>query len=409
MALLPVDDALAAILKNTSPLPSEDVMLTKAAFRVLSQDLQALRTQPPFSASAMDGYGVHHSDLTEIPVELNVIGEAGAGHPFDGDIRHGECIRIFTGAPVPASADTIIIQENTEPVDGAGEFVRILQSEDKGRYIREKGLDFSQGETLLKSGAVLDPQSLSLAAAMNHANVPVVRKPKVAIIATGDELLPPGSEVGPGQIIASNAFGVAAFVQSAGGIALDLGIVRDTVEAHTAAFNEAIRLEADILVTLGGASVGTHDLVQKTLLEMGASIDFWRIAMRPGKPLMFGALPYNTGSMRFLGLPGNPVSSLVCSHLFLHPLVSALAGRAHSTKRETCILGEPLPENDQRQDYLRASLSINSNGQQVATSFTKQDSSVLSLMAHADCLIIRPPFAPAANVGDECEIMRLKI
>ena len=409
MALLPVDDALAAILKDATPLPGEEVAVAEAAFRVLSQDLQALRTQPPFSASAMDGYAVRHADLENIPISLNVVGEAGAGHPYDGEIADGECIRIFTGAPVPESADTIIIQENTETVDGSKKRVRILQSEAEGKFIRKKGLDFTNGETLLKSGTVLDPSSLSLAAAMNHASVPVVRKPKVAIIATGDELLPPGSEVGPGQIIASNSFGVAALVQSAGGIALDLGIVGDTVEAHAAAFNEAIRLDADILVTLGGASVGEHDLVQKVLLDMGAKIDFWRIAMRPGKPLMFGSLPHNTGSMRFLGLPGNPVSSLVCSHLFLRPLITALAGRTQSDQIETCILGTSLPKNDQRQDYLRASISINSDGQKIATSFNRQDSSMLSLMAQSDCLIIRPPFAPAANAGDECKIVRLKI
>ena len=409
MALLPVDDALAAILKDANPLPGEDIVLAKAAFRVLSQDLQALRTQPPFSASAMDGYAVRHSDLENIPISLNVVGEAGAGHPYDGEIADGECIRIFTGAPVPESADAIIIQENTEAVDGSKKRIKILQTEAKGKFIRKKGLDFASGETLLTSGTVLDPASLSLAAAMNHASVPVVRKPKVAVIATGDELLPPGSKIGPGQIIASNSFGVAALVQSAGGIALDLGIVGDTIEAHTTAFNEAIRLDADILVTLGGASVGEHDLVQKTLLDMGAEIDFWRIAMRPGKPLMFGSLPHQAGSMRFLGLPGNPVSSLVCSHLFLRPLVSTLAGRAHSEQIETCILGNSLPKNDQRQDYLRASISTNADGLVVATSFNKQDSSMLSLMAQSYCLIVRPRFAPAVNEDDECEIVRLKI
>ncbi len=409
MALLPVDDALTAILKDANPLSGEDVVLAEAAFRVLSQDLQALRTQPPFSASAMDGYAVRYADLENIPIYLNVVGEAGAGHPFDGEIADGECIRIFTGAPVPESADTIIIQENTEAVGGAQKRVRILQTEARGKFIRKQGLDFTNGETLLKSGTVLDPASLSLTAAMNHAIVPVVRKPIVAIIATGDELLPPGSEIGPGQIIASNSFGVAALVQSAGGIALDLGIVSDTLEDHAAAFMEAMIQHADILVTLGGASVGEHDLVQKTLYNFGAKPDFWRIAMRPGKPLMFGSLPHQAGSMRFLGLPGNPVSSLVCSHLFLRPLITALAGRAQSDQIDTCILGTSLPENDQRQDYLRASISINADGQEVATSFNRQDSSMLSLMAQSDCLIIRPPFASAANEGDECKIVRLKI
>jgi molybdopterin molybdotransferase len=407
MALLAVDDALAAILKDANSLPGENVPLAEAAFRVLSQDLQALRTQPPFSASAMDGYAVRHIDLADIPVMLNIVGEAGAGHPFDGEITEGECIRIFTGAPVPDSADTIIIQENTEKPDDGSKRINILQAAPKGSYIRNKGLDFTNGETLLKAGSMLDPTSLSLAAAMNHASVPVIRKPKVAIIATGDELLLPGSTVGPGQIIASNTYGVTALVQSAGGIALDLGIVRDTIEAHAAAFNIAIQLDADVLVTLGGASVGEHDLVQKVLLDMGAEIDFWRIAMRPGKPLMFGTLPHKAGSMRFLGLPGNPVSSLVCSHLFLQPLIATLAERTHANLVETCILGQSLPGNDRRQDYLRAAISINADGQEVATAFEHQDSSMLSLMAQSDCLIIRPPFAKAAYEGDECEIVRL--
>lgn len=404
--LLPVNDALAAILNDANPLCSENVLLADAAFRVLAQDLQALRTQPPFSASAMDGYAVRHADLESIPISLNVVGEAGAGHPYNGEITTGECIRIFTGAPVPDSADTIIIQENTaKPGDGSKR-ISILQAEPLGKFIRKKGLDFTTGETLLKAGTVLDPSSLSLAAAMNHASVPVVRKPKVAIIATGDELLLPGSEVGPGQIIASNSFGVAAIVAQAGGIALDLGIVNDTIEAHEAAFNQAVRRDADILVTLGGASVGEHDLVHKVLLDMGAEIDFWRIAMRPGKPLMFGSLPHENGAMRFIGLPGNPVSSLVCSTLFLLPLVSALAGQNFDQLTETCILGSDLPKNDQRQDYLRASFSHNANGFVVATPFKAQDSSMLSLMAKADCLIIRPPFAPAAQAGEECEFVR---
>ncbi len=407
MSLLPVDDALAAILDNAQPLASEDVALAQASNRILSQDLQALRTQPPFSASAMDGYAVRHQDIGDIPTELKIIAQAGAGHPFDGEVGEGQCVRIFTGAPVPKGADTIIIQENTARPEGHKNYVTILEAAEIGKFVRKAGLDFTTGDALLEAGKVLDAASISLTAAMNHAIVPVVRKPRVAIIATGDELLPPGSKVGPGQIIASNSFGVAALVEKAGGIALDLGIVGDTIEAHAAAFHEAIRLKADVLVTLGGASVGEHDLVQGVLLDMGAEIGFWRIAMRPGKPLLFGKLPYENGSMRFLGLPGNPVSSLVCSHIFLQPLIAALAGRDHTNLVERCILGGALPRNDLRQDYLRAELTKNSDGKPTATPFTLQDSSVLSLMARADCLIIRPPFAAAANAGEECMFLRL--
>lgn len=405
MALLPVDDALAAILENTAPLPGESISIASAAHRVLAQDLVALRTQPPFSASAMDGYAVRHVDIVDVPVTLKVIGAAGAGHPFEGKVGAGECTRIFTGAPVPEGADTIIMQENTE-VPAEGE-ITILQTASEGEFVRKAGLDFTSGEILLKAGGVLSPASLSLAAAMNHAEIPVVRKPRIAIIATGDELLPPGSEVGPGQIIASNSFGVAALVEKNGGIALDLGIVADTEEAHASAFDEAIRLEADILVTLGGASVGEHDLVQKVLVDKGAEIGFWRIAMRPGKPLLFGNLPHKKGKMRFLGLPGNPVSSLVCSLIFLQPLIAALSGRDSTNLIETSILGKGLKENDLRQDYLRAQISTGPNGSEQAIAFDLQDSSVLSLMSKSDCLIIRPPFAPAAKAGDACLIIRL--
>ncbi len=403
--LLPVEDALAAILHNTKPLASETVPLASAANRVLAGDLAALRTQPPFAASAMDGYAVRHADILNAPVTLNVVGNAGAGHPWAGEIGKGECIRIFTGAPVPDSADTIIIQENTEtPEEGT---VRILEATEKGKFIRKAGLDFEQGALLLHKGDILSPSALSLSAAMNHAELSVIRKPKVAIIATGDELLPPGSDVGPGKIIASNAYGVAALVEKNGGIALDLGIVGDTEEAHAAAFNQANRQEADILVTLGGASVGEHDLVQKVLIDLGAEIGFWRIAMRPGKPLLFGNLPCETGKMRFLGLPGNPVSSLVCSLIFLQPLITALAGRDYKAQMEACILGSDLKANDLRQDYLRATLTTGPDGREVATAFDLQDSSVLSLMAKSDCLIIRPPFASEAKAGDECLVLRL--
>ena len=318
MSLLPVEDALAAILEGTGPLGAETIAIGAAAGRVLAGDLAALRTQPPFAASAMDGYAVRHQDVETVPADLKMIGTAGAGRPFAGRIEAGECTRIFTGAPVPDGADAIVIQENTQTSPGS-EVITVLETAPKGKFIRKAGRDFTEGQVLLEAGKVLDPASLSLAAAMNHAEIPVVRKPKVAIVATGDELLPPGSETGPGQIIASNGYGVAALVEQAGGEALDLGIIADEEAAQAKAFKHATALGADILVTLGGASVGEHDLVQKVLLSIGAEIGFWRIAMRPGKPLMFGRLPGNGNEPRFLGLPGNPVSSLVCSHIFLRP------------------------------------------------------------------------------------------
>lgn len=402
MALLPVADATARLLERAAALPAEMVPIAEAAGRVLASEIKALRTQPPFDASAMDGYAVRAADLGAAPVSLSVVGQVAAGQVYDSRVNAGEAVRIFTGAPLPDGADSVLIQENARIM--TRDTIEALESLTKGRNVRRQGLDFKDGMKILPAGRLLDPAALSLAAAANHAQLPVVSRPLVAILATGDELLPPGSELGPGKIIASNYFGVAAIAASAGAKILDLGIVRDDRTLIAEALQLAIDAGANVLVTLGGASVGDHDLVQGVMTDAGMALDFWKIAMRPGKPLMFG----NLGDLRVLGLPGNPVASLVCSHLFLAPLVAKLAGRSHRLDYRSAQLGQAMDENDQRQDYVRASAEWQ-NGALVVTPFTIQDSSMLRTLADANALIVREPFARAANVGDECRIILLRM
>lgn len=401
MALLPVDEALQRLLGDAKALASETVPLSECAKRVLAEPVIALRTQPPFNASAMDGYAVRMEDVTGIPARLTVKGIAPAGKQFNGHVGQGEAVRIFTGAPVPEGADTIVIQENVR--DLGSDTIEITETVGAGRHIRRRGLDFNEGEVLLAAGRQLDPAALSLAAAGNHPRLEVVRQPLVAIIATGDELMPPGSETAPDQIIASNAYGVGAIAQAAGARVMDLGIARDTKGAIGDLIQAALDTRADVIVTLGGASVGDHDLVHDVLTDYGMRLDFWRIAMRPGKPLMFGRV----GETRCIGLPGNPVASLICAHLFLVPLLSRLGGRPYAPVIEEARLGEAMAANDHRQDYVRASLIETGEGL-VATPFQVQDSSMLRTFSDAGALIIRAPNAPASSRGDTCRVTRLR-
>jgi molybdopterin molybdotransferase len=400
MSLLAVEEALQRLLAGAGPTGSERVGLAEAGGRILAEPVVALRTQPPFPASAMDGYAVRAADLRPGRL-LAVIGEAPAGTPFDGSVGEGEAVRIFTGAPVPPGADTILIQENARRVDAGT--VEVVEAAAASRHIRKAGLDFIEGETLLERHRALDAAALSLAASANHATLPVLRRPLVAIIATGDELLPPGSVLGPGQIIASNAYGVAAIARAAGAQVVDLGIVRDRRDELSARIGEALDARADIIVTLGGASVGDHDLVHEVLTARGMRLDFWQIAMRPGKPLMFGRL----GATRVVGLPGNPVASLVCSNLFLKPLIAQLAGRHFAADICEAVLGTAMPANDLRQDYVRAAVSAGASGP-VAMPFGAQDSSMLKVLADANGLIIRPPHAPAAPAGTAVPVLMLR-
>ncbi|MDH4984558.1 molybdopterin molybdotransferase MoeA [Aminobacter anthyllidis] len=401
MALLPVAKALERLLDGAEPAGTELVGLGQASGRVLAAPLHALRTQPPFDASAMDGYAVRVADIASLPARLKVIGEAPAGKQFTGTVAQGETVRIFTGAPVPLGADTVVIQENVNDL-GNGE-IEVLEPAVLGRNIRARGLDFKQGDLILDAGRVLDPAALSLIAAANHPDMAVVRAPLVAIIATGDELLPPGSNPGPDQIIASNAYGVGAIAQSVGARVLDLGIAPDRTEAISALVTKALDAEADVIVTLGGASVGDHDLVHGVLTGLGMDLDFWKIAMRPGKPLMFGRL----GETRCIGLPGNPVASLICAHIFLKPLLAKLGGRPYSPDIRTGVLDTAMAANDLRQDFVRAIARETPDGL-IVTPYTIQDSSMLRTLADANCALMREPFAPAAESGSACRVMMLR-
>ncbi|MCZ7936535.1 gephyrin-like molybdotransferase Glp [Agrobacterium salinitolerans] len=401
--LLPVDEAIRRLLEAAVPVAeSETLPLAECDGRVLSTNLTARLTQPPFDASAMDGYALRSADAADIGSVLTVIGQAAAGHAFTGTVGEGQAVRIFTGAPVPQGADTILIQEDAEVLEGGK--IRTAFDVTAGRHIRPRGQDFTEGEAALKTGRELGFTELTLAAAMNHAALTVYRRPRIAILATGDELLPPGSAPQPAQIIASNTFGVAALARQAGAEVIDLGIVADNDRLIRAAIGKAVAANVDVLVTLGGASVGDHDLVQAALKAEGMQLDFWRIAMRPGKPLMVGAI----GSMQVLGLPGNPVASLVCGLLFLEPLIRSIARRAPRQRAATARTATPLKANDHRQDYLRARFSTDENGLLVAEAHTKQDSSMMKILAHSDGLLVRPPNAPAAAAGTECPVIRLK-
>jgi molybdopterin molybdotransferase len=403
VALMPVAEALALVLRDASPLRAEAAPLAQAHGRVLADDLTALRTQPPADVSAMDGYAVRAEDVAKAPASLKVIGEVAAGRPFAGAVGNEEAARIFTGGVLPRGADTVVIQEHTSRSDDS---VVVGKPTPKGRNVRPQGLDFTAGAVLLRRGRRLSDRDLALAAAMNHPCVPVHRRPKVAVLATGDELVMPGTTPGAGEIVYSNGFATIALAAREGCEIVDLGIAPDRLPETIAAIRCASQGGADILVTSGGASVGDYDLVQQALADEGLALSFWKIAMRPGRPMLHGRL----GAMHVLGLPGNPVSAYVCAFLFLVPLIRRLMGRADIERvPESAVLGGDLPENDERADYLRATLTMGPHGSQVATALPVQDSSMLAPLAQADCLLIREPHAPPARAGSPCRILKLRL
>jgi molybdopterin molybdotransferase len=377
------------------------VALDAAYHRVLARDVAAMRTQPPQAMSAMDGYAVRSADASVAAVRLKVTGEVAAGRPFEKAVGAGEAVRIFTGGVIPEGADAVVIQEDTVAEDGG---ITITEAAVPGRHIRPGGIDFRKGDVLLAKGTRLTDRDLSLAAGMDYPELPVRRRPKIALLATGDELVMPGSTTGPGQIVYSNGYALRALARAEGAETIDLGIAADTIAATTQGIRRAREAGADILVTTGGASVGDHDLVKRSLEAEGVAIAFWRIAMRPGKPMMHGRL----AAMRVIGLPGNPVSSYVCAFLFLVPLIRKLSGRADiNHTRETALLGRDVAANDVREDYLRAHLEVRADGALIATPVDHQDSSLLANLAVARALVIRPPFAPKTAAGSRCEVLRL--
>ncbi len=396
--MLSVDEARARVLAGLQPTAVEMVALSEAWGRVAAAPVVARLHQPPHDVSAMDGYALRATDGT-LGARLRVAGSAPAGHPWDGVLIEGEALRLFTGSFVPAGADAILLQEDAAEADG---FVTVNEAATADRHIRRKGQDFAEGDVLVPPGRRLTARDVGLAASGNHAWVTVHRRPRVAIAATGDEIALPGEPIPPGGIVSSNAHALASFVRALGAEPMVLPIARDDL-ASVAAAAEAAR-GADMLVTTGGASVGDHDLVRAGLAQAGMTLDFWKIAMRPGKPLMFGEL----GALPVLGLPGNPVSVLVCAVLFLLPALTRLAGLPAAAPPVTrAVLGAPLPANDHRADHLRARLTDTPDGIPVATAFGRQDSAMLRLLAESDALILRAPHAPAAPAGAGVSVIRL--
>ncbi len=398
MGLLPVTEARARILANVKPLPAEPVKLAHALGRVLAAPVKASRDQPPFDSSAMDGYAVRAADVAQVPANLHVIGISAAGHAFGGKVEPGEAARIFTGAPVPKGSDTIVIQENTEPAPPSS--VTILETAREGQNIRRRGLDFAKSDALLPAGIQLNARDIGLAAAANVPLLRVRRKPRVAVFATGDELVEPGGRPRADQIVSSNSHALMIMARHFGAEVINLGIVRDNLAATMRAVSKA--RDADILVTSGGASVGDHDFVQEALKRSGVKLEFWKIAMRPGKPFMYG----RRGRQHVMGLPGNPVSALVCARLFLKPLLDALLGLAEEVPVKA-RLATPMKNNDGREDYVRASLTTAPDGARTVTPFAKQDSSMQRTFREAHCLIVRPPHAPEASAGEMVPILIL--
>ena len=394
--MIPVAEARARILAAMRPTETEIVALAEAWGRVTAAPLAARVTQPPRDVSAMDGFALRAADAPA-GARLAVVGSAPAGHPWAGVLGPGEALRLFTGSVMPDGADAVLLQEDAEEADGA---VLVRESATHGRHIRRAGQDFAAGDVLVPAGRRMTARDVGLAASGNLPWVAVHRRPRVAILATGDEIALPGEPIPPGGIVSSNAHALAAFVRAVGGEPAVLPIAPDDLDAIAAAAGT----RADLLVTTGGASVGAHDLVQAALGGRGMALDFWKIAMRPGKPLMFGQL----GGMPVLGLPGNPVSALVCAVLFLQPALALLGGLpAGDPPSEPARLGSPLPANDRRADHLRARLAPGRDFIPVATPFARQDSALLRLFTDADALILRAPHAPAAEAGDPVEIIRL--
>ncbi|MBX3533204.1 MAG: molybdopterin molybdotransferase MoeA [Xanthobacteraceae bacterium] len=398
--LVPVTEALAKVVNGAKPLPSENVPLNLAANRVLAADVKALRSQPPFDVSAMDGYAARTSDLAANK-PLKLVGESAAGHRLKCELQAGEAARIFTGAVVPGGADVIVEQESAKR---DGDLVT-LPAYEAGKNIRAAGVDFREGDVILKKGLRLSARAVGLAAAMDHATLVCAKRPRVAILSTGDELVAPGAGGPPERIVASNHFSVAALCEQEGAEVVDARVLKDKLDLISEAI-EGAKESADVIVTLGGASVGEHDLIRPALDKAGAVIDFHRIALRPGKPTLSGGV----GPARVLGLPGNPVSTFVCSVIFLVPLLRKLQGMSEPVQKPLpAILGEDVWENDQRADFIRSVSRYDDEGRRVVMPFLKksQDSSFTSVLAKADCLLIRAAGAPAAKKGERCEIIPL--
>jgi molybdopterin molybdotransferase len=396
--MISVEEARQRILDALRPKSAEVVALADAWSRVSAEAVRARLTQPPFDVSAMDGYALRAADGL-LGARLRVIGAAPAGHPFDSHVRANEAVRLFTGSVVPAGTDAILLQEDATR---DGDTVQVNEAVVAGRHIRRAGQDFAAGDVVIPPGRRITARDVGLAAAANHPWLTVHRRPRVAILATGDEIAMPGEPIPPGGIVSSNSHALAALVRAAGGAPMVLPVARDDSAAIGAVADSLVGV--DMLVTTGGASVGDHDLVIASLQARGMTLDFWQIAMRPGKPLLFGQL----ADTPVLGLPGNPVSAMVCAILFLLPALSLLSGLpAAPPPVTTAVLGSAVKANDKRADHLRASISSDETGRLVVLPFSVQDSAMLRRLALADALILRPALAPALEAGAEVSIIRL--
>ncbi|PTX55919.1 molybdopterin molybdotransferase [Litoreibacter ponti] len=390
--MISVAEALEAVLALGAPLDIEEVDLAEADGRILAQDVQANRDQPPFAASAMDGYAVPSTDIKPGDT-FKVIGEAAAGHRFDRSVSAGEAVRIFTGAPLPDGAHRVVIQEDTTR---EGDVITLTDPLDSGHHIRPAGGDFKRGDKM-ESPRLLSPADIALLASMNIARVPVRRRPVVAIIATGDELVSVGETPRDDQIIASNSLGLAAMFRRAGAETRVLPIAKDTVSSLEMALT--LSEGADLLVTIGGASVGDYDIVAEVASGVGLEREFYKVAMRPGKPLMAGRI----GDRAMVGLPGNPVSSMVCGEIFILPLLSKFLGMPSGPRaRIEMPLQGALSKNGPREHYMRGVIT---NG--AVSVARRQDSSLLTVLAQANALVVRPPHAPACDSGDVVEVIPL--
>lgn len=403
--MISVEEALAKVCSGFHPLEAETLSIEEALGRTLAEDVASNLTHPPDAVSAMDGYAVRAADVAQVPCNLSQIGESKAGTGYDGAVEAGQTVRIFTGARIPKGADAIVIQENTETTEtpkSGPTSIRVLETVAAGKFVRPAGLDFKTGDIMLEKGKLLSARDIGLLASMNVPTINVHRKPRVAILSSGDELVMAGQPVGPDQIINSNSYAMTAYITTLGGEPINLGIARDTEQSLREKLAGAD--DADLLITIGGASVGDYDLVQSVMNDEGLDLGFYKIAMRPGKPLIFGQLK-NTP---VLGLPGNPVSAGVTSLIFLRAAMDVMLGLdPKAATEDTAVLGEDLPANDQRQDYIRASLVPGETDDLVALPFSRQDSSMMATFSKADCLIVRAAHADAAQKGERVKIVRM--
>ena len=401
--LLPVPEALARILQGLAPSQAESCALQDVVGRVLATDIAARLSLPPAAVSAMDGYAVRAADCAAAGTALARVGESAAGKPWDGNVTAGEAVRIFTGAVVPDGADTILLQEDVSAnAETDGATITVNEVPREGQFIRPAGLDVTAGDAILAAGTMMSARLIALGISAGHTEVSVWRRPHVGILSTGDELVAPGGTPGPGQIISSNATYLLSFAAACGAVPVDLGIARDR-PGEMLACVRAATVPLDLVVTSGGASVGTHDHIVNDLSASGTELGFWKIAMRPGKPLIHGRID----DIPLLGLPGNPVSSAVCANVFLRPAIARLSGGDHAPQMVSARLSLDLKANDRRQDYLRATLAYDEEGLPVVTPARKQDSSMISVYAGANALLVRPPHDAPRQAGDMVMVMPL--